>query len=175
MALSKSLKINKVISLKIASIFFIIVLLFNTQWIFEILNTDPLPTPLTLNSVKNSDNIEIKGRLYLKYIQTQDVLSAKWLSHYGIISKKIYADYGWGHGLAPLKTYGKLLNSIYWFPQNISDISNESYIYLYCVNIKEHINFKINRKLGIVKFEYFEYSSINKNKIYDSGGSQIFY
>jgi uncharacterized membrane protein len=152
-----------ILSLKILSIFFLIFLLFNTGWIYEMAN-DESKTSYSLSSID-----------YPKF-NHQDVLGKEWLCNVNNINttngRCIYAD---GYRLLLFLTSFDAENLLNL--GNVEQISKSSYIYFSTYNTVENkiLIVKangVNSKIGYVNCN--EYISF-KNKIYDNHGSIIYY
>lgn len=148
-------------TLKIVSIFLFIYLLFNSGFIHLASKESHPFSPVSVSIANNTD--------YVKFNE-MEVNSADWLKKYKS-SKIIYADqYRW-----------LLIKSREW---NVGDILNEntlikqnnSYIYLGTKNKIESQFISFSRKPGSPPVKYFKSEKIilNKNKIFDNGGSEIY-
>ena len=164
-------------SLKIISIIFAILLLFNTGFIFEIAKDHPNSISLSQDSIKKSEYQEYKALFYIKIIPEEDIFSAKWLSRVMKSDEDIYASYAIGK--RALVGYGGLMPES---PQ-IRILSNKtvrikagSYIYLSAANTIGRIGIDLNPKLGSPIYFYMSdlYSLLrSQNRIYANGGSDI--
>ena len=164
-------------SLRIISVFFIISLLFNTGFIYEIANDNPNSISLSQESIKKQENPERRAILYISIMQEQDVFSARWLSKEMKSDEKIYASFvtdedalvGYG-GITPVSSQIRILYNTTEY------IKEGSYIYLGAISVVEGIGFGLNPKL--VCPTYFNMSDIyplleEQNEIYTNGGSEI--
>jgi len=164
-------------NLKILYTIFVIYMLFNTSFIYQITGDYPNSISISQEYIKKYGTLNDKGFLYSTIIPTYDVSSAKWLSKHMNNYKNIYSTLGWGQGNAVLMAYGnidnKRLQSIHY--NSVKDLPN-GYIYLYYFNVVEKI-FLDNDPLG--NPIYYNMATIYTNfikensKIYDNGGSQI--
>lgn len=164
-------------SMKILYIFFIILLLFNTGFIFEIANDYPNSISLSQDNIKKTEYPELKALYYIKIIPEQDIFSAKWLSMEMKRDEKIYASVAIGD--RALVGYGGLMPD----SSRIRILSNKtehtkagSYIYLSKLNTIENIGIDLDPKLFCPI--YFSMNDIyllliRENKIYANGGSNI--
>jgi uncharacterized membrane protein len=165
-------------SLRIISVFFIILLLFNTGFIFEIANDNPNSISVSQESIKKHENPERRAMPYTRIMQEQDVFSAKWLSKEMKSDEKIYASFLTGEdalvcygGITPVSSQIRILYS------TTEHIKEGSYVYLGAITVVEGIGWDLNPKLGCPT--YFNMSDIyplleEQNKIYTNGKSKIF-
>jgi uncharacterized membrane protein len=152
-------------SLKVLSLFFVIFLLFNSGWVYEVAKDNP-------SSFSLSPYIDSTC-----YDETE-AIGAQWLSHFSYSSSTVYAD-----------IYGRMIVRD-WFhtdqrkrlppvsPLNIQQMQENAYIYFRSWNIeKTELAFVISAKVRYVNFEdvpeLLDMIS-RKNKIYDNAGSQIY-
>ena len=156
-------------ALKIFTIFIIIFFLFNSKIVYEVADNNA-PSP-GLNP--NYD---------YSLFNEMEVSGANWLSQYQ--EKKLYYDapslkgtgretyyYADGYRILLLYSLGIDAQAI---PQNFNSIPKESYLFLGTKNIKE------NEVLFSVPPFVFNYASSNGlvdnlDKVYDNGGSQVFW
>lgn len=161
--LQLNIKENKVLTLKILSMFFTIFLLFNTGWIYEIAGDSP--TSFSLNN-----------KLDFPKFNDRDVAGKEWLYQVSRIEENngyIYADvYRW---LLFLSCFDS--NNLSMFPENIDHISRNSYIYLSTYNIFKNEILIILQKGADSLSEYvnFDLYISSKNQIYNNGGAKIYY
>ncbi|MCZ3367499.1 DUF2206 domain-containing protein [Methanobacterium veterum] len=162
---------NRDTALKIFSIFLIVFFLFNSKIIYEVTSYDA-PSP-GLNP--NYD---------FPLFNEMEVSGANWLSQFQEI--KLYSD-------IPSKNGTKMYRETYYYadgyrnllltsegikvqaiPSDFNSIPKESYLFLGTKNIKEK-----EMLFSKPPFTFYYESSNglfnNRNKIYDNGGSQIFY
>ena len=164
-------------SLRILSIIFVVLLLFNTGFIFEIANDHPSSISLSQDTIKKSEYPEYKAIFYIKIIPEQDVFSAKWLSMVMKSNEEIYASFAIGE--RALVGYGGLIPEspqIRILSNTTERIKEGSYIYLSAINVLGRIGVDINPKLACpIYFNMSDiYSLLNEqNKIYTNGGSDI--
>ena len=153
-------------SLKVLSLFFVIFLLFNSGWVYEVAKDRP-------GSISLSPYVDSSC-----YDETE-AIGAQWLSHFSYSSSTVYAD-----------TYGEMIVRD-WFhidqrkrllfdipAKNIQQMQENAYIYLRSWNIEKNEGaFVISAKVKYVNFEDVPelHDMISrKNKVYDNVGSQIF-
>ena len=155
-------------SLKVLSVYFVIVLLYQTGFIWEV-------------TEGCSGSTSLSNRDSTCYTETE-AIGAQWLAHFSDSSSIIYAD-----------TYGRMIvydhfhidqrnRQLFEIPSNIRQMREDAYIYLRSWNIEKHevISFSMSKariKSKRVNFEevpgLFNLISI-KNKVYDNGESQVF-
>ena len=140
-------------SFKILSLFLSIFLLFNTGFIYEVLQDSP--TSISLDSTNKVD--------FPKF-NDMEVLGAKWLNDMKV-NKFVYAD----------RYRMLLLGSFEWedarvTPVNISKIPRDSYIYLGTLNVMKEIMVDYTNK-----YTNSENITNSGNKIYASGGTSVYY
>lgn len=144
---------------KVMSIFFMIFLLFNSGWVYEV--TKDYPNSIALNNTID----------YPRF-NSQEILAAKWL-HIVKTNSPTYADafrwllliefegypYGWYVNFNKIQTFKK-----------------DVYVYLGTFNVKEG-KVLTERRDGVIRIkEYIDITNLinEKNKIYDNSGSQIY-
>ncbi len=104
------------------------------------------------------------------YIHDQEVISAKWLNNYRINDLKVYSD-GIGGSRIMLGFSPDLPNSTNFSVRGI--VFNNGYTFLGYVNVKNGIIYK--SILDPSPREDFNYVFKNKTRIYDNGGSEVFF
>lgn len=164
-------------SLKIISILYVILLMFNTGFIFEISKDYPNSISLSQDNIENSEYPEYRAQFYIKIISEEDVFSAKWLSNVMKSDEKIYASFATGE--RALVGYGRLIpeSSQMCILSNTTErIEDKSYIYLGAINVLGRIGVYFNPKLGSPMFFNMNdtYSLLKEqNKIYTNRGSDV--
>jgi uncharacterized membrane protein len=152
----KQFSINPI---KLVSIFFALFLLFNSGWVYELINDKP--TSISLNNTID----------YPKYNE-QEVLGKDWLykqnnEHY------VYADsYRW---LLFLSCYSR--NQVRNLPMTSSQMVEQSYLYMSTYNIltREVLVDSKNGVNSVVTYIKSEEYISHKSQIYDNGGAIIYY
>jgi uncharacterized membrane protein len=162
--------LNKSISVKIVTLAVLIpYFLFNTGFVYEAVGDIPTAIPLSLEGMKNSDDIDAKMQSYTSYIREQDIYSIAWMSHVSNTEEMIYCD---EFASYPLIGYGMVPweKNIYKL-SNATAIRKDAYVYLGSLNVVEGIARNWD---GI--FNITEVSPLleEKNKIYSNGGSEIY-
>jgi uncharacterized membrane protein len=143
-------------SLKALSMFFVLFLLFNSGWIYEV-------------AKDNSLSISLNSTIDYPRFNDQEVLGAEWLFRVKS-SDKIYAD-----------TYRSLLLNSFEgrivIPLSVDEIPENSYIYLGTLNV---VDDKVihEHKIGVQCIMGYIGSEdiVNKrNNIYTNGGAEVYY
>ena len=158
--------------LKFASIFLVLLLLFNTGFIDEILKTDRIP----------NDSIPISEPRLNSYnfnVFEQDVYGSEWISKES--NKKgliIYSDIIGQH---PLTSYGGLHWSYSWnqiFPLTNSTVINgynkDTFIYISYQNLIKKLMLFSNYEKINESDEFIDKLNNNTNLVYSNGGNLIF-
>ena len=150
------------IMLKTLSIFFVIFLLFNSGFIYELAGET--------NSTGTASLVALDANYDYACFNNQEIVGANWLHIVKDNDNYIYADgYRW-----------LLIGSLDWekiktFP--IQQLPKYSYIYLGTLNIKrqEVISSYINNSISIFGYNDLTHLIEGKNMIYFNGGAQVFY
>lgn len=164
-------------SLKVLYVFFIIFLLFNTGFIFEIVKDPSSSISLSQESVKEEGHSREYICTFINLMHEQDVFSARWLSKNMEKGPMIYVIRGNYEGAHALNTYGMVPSSKrYGLTSTTRKIREGDYIYLTYLTVVEGITVGYNFKLGSPTF--LNITNIHplledKNKIYTNGGSEI--
>ena len=145
-------------SLKVLSVYFVIFLLYQTGFVFEV--SEGRTGSISLNSTTD----------YTRF-NDQEVLGAKWLNNVKV-NNPIYAD-----------AYRRLLlGSFEWrqvssFPVNTDRKRKNSYVYLGKFNIMNGTVIVYSKEKAIRKSRYVNSSAIinGREKIYDNGGAEVYY
>ena len=167
-------------SLKILSVFFTVLLLFNTGWVYEVAKDHPGSISLSQESIKVYGDAKEKMGFYNCYIPEQDVFSARWLSNNRNNVYKIYSDDSVTSLKSNVLVSAGLIDyaEISVLTNTTSKIPVNSYVYLRYVNTIEGImGYRVPETL-IKKSGVYNTTEIyplieNKNKIYSNGGSDI--
>jgi uncharacterized membrane protein len=156
------------------SVFFAMILLFSTGFVYEVANDHPSSISLSQDSRIPGDLESINGVIYLMH--EQDVFSARWLSTKMDTNRSVYATKGNGEGISSLLAYGKIPDHKIEMLSNTSNLSKVNYIYVSYVNNVEKIGLGYNKELGAPTF--FDMNDLRpqimaRNHIYHNGLSQI--
>jgi len=164
--------------LKILYLCIIILFLFNTGFIREILQDNPTSRELSQDLILNHGTIEEKGNFYYRFITAYDVCGVEWLGNYHENGVGVYRDIGAEGGNFVIPNYGHVgyVKRLYLETETIKN----SYFWLSYVNVMEGIAYNRDEKLGITLpsafCEYRINSKIkNMDRIYDSSGSLILF
>ena len=146
-------------SLKVLSMLFAILLLFNSGFIYEVAKDNPM-------------SIALNTTIDYPRFNHQEVLGAEWL--YDVKnSNKIYAD---GYRSLLINSFER--GQVRGIPVDIDKIQEDLYIYFGSLNIKKKevivADVKSARRITM---EYINSSQIvdDRNKIYNNGGAQVYY
>lgn len=154
---------------KFLSIFLVIFLLFNCNWVSEILNDNPKSISLSKENILGSNNIENIKYFYTGggYTETQSVFGAEWLSKNRDKQYRVYSDDL--HRMHVLTSYGEVFNpSIYELASNLKTYP-ESYIYLADLNTRYGIMYSSAKKYWNINED-----SIQGNLIYSNKDCKIY-
>jgi uncharacterized membrane protein len=157
-------------SLKVLSVFFMIFLLFNSGWVYEVVKDHPGSISLSQRSVKIYGDGKDKNAFYAAYYLDGDVASVKWISKNRDNKSNIYADY----------TRRRLIFTSYGMMSdeepltNTTKVREDSYIYLGYPNVHHGMMY------GPHKGEYWNTTDISplldeKSLIYSNGDAQVYY
>jgi uncharacterized membrane protein len=164
-------------SLRILYVFFVILMLFNTGFIFEIANSNPNSISLSQESLKSHENPERRARVYTSIMHEQEVFSARWLSMKMKNDEGIYASFP--VGMRALVCYGGIgilpSQKIYTLTNTTKNV-RRGYIYLSALSVGEDMESYLTPELS--RTACFNMSDIyplltSKNKIYTNGGSDV--
>jgi len=170
-------------SLKAFSIILAIFLLFNTGFVYEILQDLPYSISLSQNWTKEHGNGDDKFALYSAIDLPQEVVSASWLAQHRNPALGVYADYRSCNNV--LNAYAMISRSeshaMGAWGTKLIVIENWSYIYLRKVNIFDGVMGGSPQLQATGLPDTFNSTSIisllpqEANIIYSNGGSEIFY
>ncbi|KKI00369.1 hypothetical protein EO95_13925 [Methanosarcina sp. 1.H.T.1A.1] len=159
-------------------VFFIIFLLFNSGFIFEVFKDNPSSISLSQESVKQYGDLEHKG-YFIDYMYEDNVFNAKWLSLNMVQKSNVYATKGNGEGGSALIAYGLISPAkIYPLNSDTTQINKGNYVYLSYLNIVEGVCIGYDPKLSAPT--YYDIKEMDPfldklNSIYSNGGSKILY
>ena len=161
-------------SLKIFSVFLMIILLFHSGFVSEVVTKGDDYSPNIVISKPRALDIKNDAQYIYSshgvFLSDQEVFSAKWLSQKMDESVKIYLDCSWGF-LYFIGPSAKSLPCV--FVTNRTKIKN-GYILLNTYNIARNVS--IIRRYPPEMENINEVYPINlSNKIYTNGGSEIYY
>lgn len=157
------------------SIFLTVYLLFNSGFVYEILNDNPTSISLSQNKIINGDTNQKVDLFMTLNVFDQDYYAMSWFDKKVDRTQeiKIYADYiGW-HAVT---SYGNTFKYRLSLSNQTSYLRNNSYVFLGYVDLNENV---------IVGFEKYKYPTYNltsfskvfnqTDKIYDNGASQLLF
>lgn len=159
--LGRMLKVTNMVRLqtgaiRLASVFFMVFLLFNTGFMYELADQ---PKSFSLNS--NVDTARFN---------TQEVTSAEWLLETKG-NQTIYADaFRW------LVIGGLDWKETYTLTRDVFELQPNSYIFLGTVNVMDGRVLVTNRTGVLVNYEYVDITEIlsTRSRLFDNGGSRIY-
>lgn len=160
-------------SLKWLSVFFMIFLLFNSGWVYEIVNDNPRSISLSQKTILNYGTDSDLLYFYTNggYTPEQSVFGSKWLSKNRNSDLNIYSDYL--HKSHTLQSYG-MLSSIYEIANN-SNIREGSYVYLGYLNVHYSWMYSSSHKQKRWDANDILLSNDKLCNIYSNGNCIIFY
>ena len=159
-------------SLKVLSVYFVIFMLYQTGFVFQVAEGYSGSISIGQEEIKEYGTAKGKTYFYSLYHPEQDVFSAKWLSKRRNHEKKVYATYN-GIRVHPLESYGMIPTSETPVLTNTTKkIREGSYVYLQYLNVVEGIGTDWREKSIYNMTEIYPLIE-NKNKIYSNGGSEI--
>jgi uncharacterized membrane protein len=159
-------------SLKVLSVYFVIFMLYQTGFVFQVVEGYSGSISIGQEEIKEYGDAKEKAGFYSLYHPEQDVFSAKWLSKRRNHEKKVYAIYN-GARVHPLESYGMIPRSETPVLTNTTKkIKEGSYVYLQYLNVVEGIGTDRREKSIYNMTEIYPLIE-NKNKIYSNGGSEI--
>lgn len=169
--------------IKILYTFVVVLMLFNTQFIYLLANDSPTSISIGQEYVEKYGDEKDKAKFYSNMIIEYDVSSLKWLSKYGCKEKKLFFTGGYTH-------IGSVYHNMEFFPrdqiygeymdcyQELCNIHEYQYIFIMYSNVVKNIGFSM--ETDIKPFNYFNFSEfkpllMNRSKIYSNGGSEILF
>lgn len=161
-------------SFNLLSVFFVIFLLFNTGFVYEVAKDHPSSISISQRTTQHGDIID-KASFYGQYIVTQDVFSGKWLGENIVNGSYIYKG-DRVQGSPSLTIYSNVDKSSIKFFDNSTAAIGDGYIYLSYLNLVEGTGFNFNNTLQ--QKTVYEFTDVrdllkDKNAIYNNGGSKI--
>ena len=166
-----SIKRANLISIRLIAIFFVIIFLFKTGFIYEIAEQAPAFRVISFNRMKLINDPEIKTEFYEAYVPEQDVYSALWLSKMQKYNSTVYADLTSKKHV--LRSYGMII--VDWehvLNENIT-LKDDSYIYLRYLNTQGLIR-EDTEGLYFSNMTGIFHQLVYSNKIYSNDYSEIY-
>lgn len=168
------------------SVILILLMLFNTGFIYEVTKDHPSSNSLSLEWA-NKQDVKTRTIIYSNYIQEQDVVGGKWLSKNMNNISAIYTDSksSWALSLCDVKFFpprgfgveGKRFHTTL---SGNPRVPEDAYIYLGYLNVVDGIVTPLRfPSRGWTEEELENITEISplfkkKNKIYSNGGSEIY-
>jgi uncharacterized membrane protein len=167
--------------LRMFSILLCVFLLFNSEFVFEVVSDNPYSFSISQSSIMQRGHIEAKSWLYSMVDPPEDVASAMWLSAYADRVSNQYSDYRARNNV--LNAYGMLSRDDGRSFKHLGGIvilaMQNSYVYLRQLNVVDGLVGGEESLTGIPDIYAGApvLSSLDQhtNKLYSNGGSQIFY
>lgn len=173
------LRHNNIGSSVILSVFFVILFLNETGFVWEVTGGYSGSITLGQEYAMKSDYPEIKAALYNALTVEQDVSSAEWLSRMKSAGK-VYATFD-DIRVHPLTSYGMIpIENTIRLTKKTKTIQDDSYVYLQHLNVIEDIGTEFDASSlqgkghSIFNMTEISYLFDIKNKIYSNGGSEIY-
>lgn len=173
------LKSNNNSKLAALSVYLILLMLLNTQFLYVLTNDHPVSPSLSQKYITEYGDTDDKAKFYSDLIVGYDIFSLEWLDKYGRKEQNLYFTFGYSHIGSVLKNLGHFpINNIKIFNERTVSIPNKNYILLIYLNVKENIGLTTATKMKMSN--YFDMKSLllslnNKQKIYSNGGSEILF
>ena len=174
----KSVSLNKSICVKILALTVLIpYFLFNTGFVYEIAGDVPTSVPLSMERMKNSEDLENRMKFYGGCVQEQTVFGIKWLSIVASNETIIYTD---GLIMPMVVGYGQVPWRNIYLLSNTTKIREDTYVFLGYSNVVEGICRNWNPEFTgadvVYNFNITELSPPleKKNIIYTNGGSEVY-
>lgn len=124
---------NSETSLKILSVFIVLLFLFSSGFIYEVTGDHPLSISLSHESVQKFGDIDDLNSYYADYCPEQDVFGARWLSHHYDAARTVLADYR--GKMMPILSYG-MLSDVSVIRSTTDLKEHQSYLYLGYANTR---------------------------------------
>lgn len=144
-------------TLAILSGIFVIFLLFNSGWVFEIVNDDPI-------------SLSLNNKIDAPRFNEQDVTGAKWLTFHVADGDKIFADrYRW----LLIRSY-EVGDNVSILPYESNQLPKDACLFLgsYNINIGQVLLKNAQDGTPITKYADFASIVMNWDKMYDNGAAQ---
>jgi uncharacterized membrane protein len=147
--------------------------LFNTGFVWELAG-ERTSMPVGLERFKTGDDHD-KAVFYIRVIQKEDVIGAKWLGKNRIDDSIIYT--GWSSKWYLLTPYAMIRRGgDIQYLGGQKDLKKDSFVFLRYCNVKENLILTDYTAGGMVinKTTEISHQFFEKNKIYSNGGSEIY-
>ena len=166
--------------LTVLSIFFVILFLYQTGFVWEVTQNYSVSAGLNNEWVKKYGSPERKAALYTAFPPEQEVFSARWLSMNIKPGEKIYVTYS-DIRVHTLTSYGMIpVEDVLALTSTTKTIPEDAYVYLQYLNVIEGIGTEFDTSVSLMGlrtiYNMTEVSHVfaGKNKIYTNGGSEIY-
>jgi uncharacterized membrane protein len=167
---------------KVFSVVLAIFLLFNTGFVFEILQDHPYSLSLSQNYTKTQGTAVDRFGLYSGITPPEDVAGAVWLSSFRNQNLGVYADYRARNNV--LNSYGMISryegNAFAAWGSETIQISSNSYVYLRMINVLDGVmGGSTNGSTGIDEVlndtSFLAYLHGQSDTVYSNGATEISY
>jgi uncharacterized membrane protein len=170
-------RLNNTSKVSFLFIYCILLMLFNTSFLYVLTNDHPVAPSLSREYIDNHGDTDDKAKFYSELVMESDIFSFKWLDNYGIDDKKLYFTGGYSHIGSVLRNLGYFpMDNILNFNDRTLSIPHDQYILLIYLNVKENIGLSTTTK--VVMSDYFDMKKVssllhNTQKIYSNGESEV--
>lgn len=175
--ISSILRLNNNSKVSFLFIYFILLMLLNTHFLYTLTNDHPMSPSLSHEYINKYGDVEDKAKFYSSLIMEYDIFSFKWLDGYGVDEKSLYFTSGYSHIGSVLRNLGYFpMENIKSFNERTTAIPNNQYIVLIYLNVKENIGLTTTTK--VIMSDYFDMKNVspllnNTQKIYSNGESVV--
>jgi uncharacterized membrane protein len=158
--------------LKVFSIFFTLLLLFETGVIYEVTNDHPVSKSISQAKISQTDYLSDINQFYAEYYLEPELFSARWIFENYNSTKIVYGDHP--SIFMPLMSYGRISNGTQIKKGSI--LNENSYIYLRFFNV----HYGMLSDLDIPPPSYWNISEFsqdftNRSTIYNNSFSKVLY
>ena len=157
-------------SLKVLSVYFVIFMLYQTGFVYEVMEGHSGSISLSQGWIKEYGDTRDKAILYAAYYPDQDIFGVKWISKNRNNESQIHAD-EWHRDLV-FWSYGMMPDE--YVLTNTTKVKESSYIYLGYPNVRYGFMY------GSDWLQYWNITDISPlldecGRIYSNGGAQVYY
>jgi len=174
----RTISLNKQQSFKIMTIFLVIVFYFNSGVVYEISQNPSKSLSLSQERIKHG-SIKEKAEFYAVYINDQDYYGIEWMNQHRV-DHLVLSDFSSVNYLISYGNMGMSKRDILSLKKlEIVPRDANYYIYLGYLPTKYGVGFCVTseggRKTSIIKITKNEVIFRGSGKIYDNGGSELFF
>lgn len=163
------------IALKVLSIFFVVMFLFNSGFIYEVTNDHPISISLSQQSVKNNNNIQDEGVFYTTLdLFKEDTFSTSWFNRNVPHGKGtiVYRDYIANSAVTAYA--GTYQDHNKFLLKNTSEIEPGAFVFVAYPNLVKNVGREKSGYSFIFMNDNISYLLKNSNEIYANGGDEIY-